>query len=49
MDRVLCLEFDKRRLISGSLDRSIRIWDVRSGNSIHKLYGHKVNAEELLN
>ena len=42
MDSVLCAAFDSRRLISGSMDRSLRIWDVRSGQSIHKLYGHKV-------
>ncbi len=42
MDSVLCVEFDHRRLISGSMDRTIRIWDIRSGRSIHKLYAHKV-------
>ncbi len=42
MDSVLCVEFDNRRLISGSMDRAVRIWDIRSGRSIHKLLGHKV-------
>ena len=42
MDAVLCVDFDKRRLISGGLDHTVRIWDIRSGRSIHKLYGHKV-------
>ena len=48
LDAVLCLQFDDRRLISGSMDRSVRIWDVRSGRSIRKLYGHKVRRAETL-
>ena len=44
MDAVLSVEFDTRRLVSGSMDRSIRIWDIRSGRSLHKLYGHKVGT-----
>lgn len=41
MDAILCLQFDTRRLITGSADRTIRVWDVRSGRSVHKLKGHK--------
>ncbi|XP_069116437.1 uncharacterized protein [Argopecten irradians] len=41
MNGVLCVQFDKRRLISAGLDRTVRVWDIRSGRSIHKLYGHK--------
>nr|XP_006813605.1 PREDICTED: mitochondrial division protein 1-like [Saccoglossus kowalevskii] len=41
MDAVHCLAFDNRRIISGSLDRTIRVWDIRSGRSIRKMYGHK--------
>ncbi|XP_027041127.1 ribosome assembly protein 4-like isoform X3 [Pocillopora damicornis] len=41
MDAIFCLQFDKRRIITGSADRTIRMWDVRSGRSIHKLKGHK--------
>ena len=40
LDAVLCIAVSKRRLISGSMDRSIRIWDINTGRSIHKLYGH---------
>ena len=42
LNAVICVEFDAFRLFTGSMDRSIRIWDIRSGRSIHKLYGHKV-------
>jgi division protein 1 len=28
---VTCLQFDETHLISGSLDKSIRIWDLRTG------------------
>ncbi|XP_022782225.1 uncharacterized protein LOC111323186 [Stylophora pistillata] len=41
MDAILCLQFDKTRIITGSADRTIRVWDVRSGRGIHKLKGHK--------
>ena len=42
MDSVLCAESDHRRLITGSMDRTIRVWDIRSGRSVHKFYGHRV-------
>ncbi|XP_072030385.1 uncharacterized protein [Amphiura filiformis] len=41
MDAVFCLMFDARRIVTGSMDRTIRVWDIRSGRSIHKIYGHK--------
>ncbi|XP_052058639.1 uncharacterized protein LOC127698930 isoform X15 [Mytilus californianus] len=41
LNSILCVHFDKKRLISAGLDRTIRLWDIRSGKSIHKFYGHK--------
>ncbi|XP_022089096.1 uncharacterized protein LOC110978414 isoform X2 [Acanthaster planci] len=40
-DAVFCLMFDKCRILTGSMDRTIRVWDIRSGRSIRKIYGHK--------
>ena len=39
---IQCLQFDQRRLVTGGADRSVRLWDVRSGRSVHKFYGHRV-------
>lgn len=37
---VYCLEFDKRFIISGSVDKTIRIWEASTGNSVGQLKGH---------
>ncbi|PPQ66435.1 hypothetical protein CVT24_007201 [Panaeolus cyanescens] len=39
-DSVYCLEFDSRRIITGSRDRTIKVWGLRSG----KLLGTFVGA-----
>ena len=31
---------DGTKIVSGSLDRSIRVWDATSGTQIHQLHGH---------
>lgn len=37
-----CLsQFDGIHVVSGSLDTSIRVWDVETGNCIHTLTGHQ--------
>lgn len=36
----LC-QFDGIHVVSGSLDTSIRVWDVETGNCIHTLTGHQ--------
>lgn len=39
-DSVYCLEFDARRLVTGSRDRTIKVWDVQSGHLRATLRGH---------
>lgn len=34
-------QFDGIHVVSGSLDTSIRVWDVETGNCIHTLTGHQ--------
>jgi WD40 repeat protein len=34
-------QFDGVHIVSGSLDTSIRVWDVESGNCLHTLVGHQ--------
>ena len=38
--RCVCLSKDDLMLISGSTDKTIRIWDIESGECIQKLEGH---------
>lgn len=35
------LQFDGKHIVSGSLDTSIRVWDVDSGTCLHTLTGHQ--------
>uniref|UniRef100_A0A8C0GRY3 Uncharacterized protein n=1 Tax=Chelonoidis abingdonii TaxID=106734 RepID=A0A8C0GRY3_CHEAB len=34
-------QFDGTHIVSGSLDTSIRVWDMESGNCLHTLMGHQ--------
>ncbi|BGP52672.1 hypothetical protein JCM8202_004801 [Rhodotorula sphaerocarpa] len=40
-DSVYCCQFDERKIISGSRDRTIRVWDIASGETTHILRGHE--------
>ncbi|ORY80280.1 WD40-repeat-containing domain protein [Leucosporidium creatinivorum] len=40
-DSVYCLQFDERRVISGSRDQTIRIWDLPSATCTKVLTGHE--------
>ena len=40
IDRVLCVTFDDRRMATGSVDKTIRIWDLDSGECVQTLLGH---------
>lgn len=42
---VTSLQFDDTYIVSGSLDKSIRIWDLRTGHAVETIrYGHPVTA-----
>lgn len=37
----VCFQFDGVHVVSGSLDTSIRVWDVETGQCKHTLMGHQ--------
>ncbi|XP_070188911.1 beta-TrCP-like [Littorina saxatilis] len=37
---VLTVTFDKERVASGSADKTIRVWDIKTGQTLHVLKGH---------
>ncbi|GAA6002737.1 hypothetical protein JCM10207_007651 [Rhodosporidiobolus poonsookiae] len=39
-DSVYCVQFDKNKVVSGSRDKTIRIWDLASGSVTRTLTGH---------
>ncbi|KAI8334301.1 WD40-repeat-containing domain protein [Chlamydoabsidia padenii] len=43
-DWIYCLQFNHRILISGSRDRTIKIWALHTGACLHTLYGHKASV-----
>eukprot|EP01137_Pigoraptor_chileana_P003848 Opistho-2@44655 len=45
---VTCVQFDDHRIVSGSYDQSLRIWDMRSGECIKVLEGHESSVRCLL-
>ncbi|CAO3674370.1 unnamed protein product [Rhizopus microsporus] len=44
LDSVYCLQFDKNKLITGSRDRSIKLWDLNTYQCLHTLYGHDASV-----
>lgn len=45
---VTSLQFDERHMVSGSLDKTVRIWDLRSGGVLETLrYEHGVTAVQF--
>ncbi|CAF0888646.1 unnamed protein product [Brachionus calyciflorus] len=38
---ITCMDFDKKRLVTGGKDRIIYVYDLKDGNKIGKLVGHK--------
>lgn len=38
---VYCLEFDQHKIVTGSRDRTIRVWSVATGKHLATLRGHE--------
>ncbi|KAG2230326.1 hypothetical protein INT48_008818 [Thamnidium elegans] len=41
VDSVYCLQFDDKKIITGSRDRSIKVWDLQRYQCTHTLNGHQ--------
>ena len=41
LDSVYCLEFDSRRIITGSRDRTIKVWSLETGRCLATFMGHR--------
>ncbi|KAG0641848.1 quinon protein alcohol dehydrogenase-like superfamily [Tuber brumale] len=47
-DGIMCLQFDDNMLATGSYDRTIKIWDIESGQEIRTLVGHDLGVRALM-
>ncbi|PCH37408.1 WD40 repeat-like protein [Wolfiporia cocos MD-104 SS10] len=43
-DSVYCLEFDSRRIITGSRDRTIKVWSLKTGVCLATFKGHRMSV-----
>lgn len=41
LDSVYCLEFDSKRIITGSRDRTIKVWELKTGDCLATFTGHR--------
>eukprot|EP01087_Luapelamoeba_hula_P014276 TRINITY_DN4162_c0_g2_i3.p1 TRINITY_DN4162_c0_g2~~TRINITY_DN4162_c0_g2_i3.p1 ORF type:complete len:608 (-),score=88.06 TRINITY_DN4162_c0_g2_i3:84-1907(-) len=46
-DSVMCLDFDKQHIVSGSKDNHIRIWDIKTAECTKVLAGHDNGVRTL--
>jgi WD40 repeat protein len=40
--RSVCISNDGKKIVSGSWDDTIKIWEAQTGNNIKTLYGYKI-------
>ncbi|KAI8093323.1 WD40-repeat-containing domain protein [Halteromyces radiatus] len=43
-DSVYCLQFDNNKIITGSRDRTLKIWDMTTYRCTHTLHGHRASV-----
>lgn len=43
-DSVYCIQFDDRKIVTGSRDRTIKFWDIRTGQCYYTLTGHDASV-----
>ena len=36
----LCISFDQRHFMSGHIDKTVKVWDCRTGRQVDELRGH---------
>ena len=41
MDAVYCVEWDGTKIVTGSRDRTIKVWSVKTGKCLGTLHGHE--------
>ncbi|CAO3585043.1 unnamed protein product [Absidia cylindrospora] len=44
MDWIYCLQFNSNILVSGSRDRTLKIWDMATAACLHTLHGHSASV-----
>ena len=44
---VLCLQFDDKKVVSGSSDGTVRVWDLKSGECLQTLEDHEQSVLHL--
>jgi WD40 repeat protein len=37
---VLCVDFNEKFILSGSVDKTVKVWDVKSGTCMHTFRSH---------
>ncbi|CAG8473838.1 10375_t:CDS:2, partial [Racocetra fulgida] len=43
-DSVYCIQFDEHKIVTGSRDKTIKFWDIKTGECFQTLYGHELSV-----
>ncbi|CAB4426867.1 unnamed protein product [Rhizophagus irregularis] len=44
LDSVYCIQFDEHKIVTGSRDKTIKFWDINTGNCFQTLHGHDLSV-----